>query len=281
MSRSREHPVWSKRDGTVHDDAPPGCERHQRRSRRERLYGHRLREVDRHPRPPSGASWGYRWAFDRLYEYVAYEPGLHAIDVEQVDPENTSRRCSHCGFTYPDNRGGEEFAWLKCGYENHANHNSEKHWTADPRWNQTGVDRGVLADRRFAACHRAPFGEHTRRCAPESRDGERERRVRPTYRGVRPGREPTRKPHPRRSERRRRSSPTAGRGPHAAKKLSPSTSRKPTRSTRTSSTTTSARTARSGAPAPTPTSCRVGRVSPSGTSRRCVDRERREPVRRA
>ncbi|WP_363466296.1 hypothetical protein [Halogeometricum borinquense] len=29
--------------------------------------------------------------------------------MEQVDPENTSRRCSHCGFTHPDNRGvGEE-----------------------------------------------------------------------------------------------------------------------------------------------------------------------------
>ena len=74
----------------------------------------------------SGASWGHKWAFERLYEYAEYKAELHGIDVEKVDPENTSRRCSHCGFTHPDNRDGEEFACLKCGYENHADYNAAK-----------------------------------------------------------------------------------------------------------------------------------------------------------
>ncbi|WP_199723137.1 RNA-guided endonuclease TnpB family protein [Halobellus sp. Atlit-38R] len=72
------------------------------------------------------ASWGHKWAFERLYEYVEYKTELHGIDVVQVDPENTSRRCSHCGFTHPDNRDGEDFLCLKCGYENHADYNAAK-----------------------------------------------------------------------------------------------------------------------------------------------------------
>jgi len=77
-------------------------------------------------RERTGASWGHKWAFDRLYEYVQYKAEEHGIDVEQVGPENTSRRCSHCGFTHPDNREDEAFECLKCGYENHADYNAAK-----------------------------------------------------------------------------------------------------------------------------------------------------------
>ena len=77
-------------------------------------------------RERTGASWGHKWTFDRLYEYVEYKAAEYGIDVEQVDPENTSRRCSQCGFTHPDNRDGEEFECLKCGYENHADYNAAK-----------------------------------------------------------------------------------------------------------------------------------------------------------
>ncbi|QLG47831.1 RNA-guided endonuclease InsQ/TnpB family protein [Natrinema halophilum] len=77
-------------------------------------------------RERTGASWGHKWAFDRLYEYVEYKAAEHGIKVEQVDPENTSRRCSHCGFTHPDNRDGEGFECLKCEYENHADYNAAK-----------------------------------------------------------------------------------------------------------------------------------------------------------
>ena len=59
-----------------------------------------------------------------MYEYVDYKTAEYGIDVEQVTPKNTSRRCSTCGFTHPDNREGESFECLKCGYENHADYNA-------------------------------------------------------------------------------------------------------------------------------------------------------------
>ena len=95
-------------------------------------------------RERTGASWGHKWAFDRLYEYVAYKAAEYGIDVEQVDPENTSRRCSHCGFTHPNNRDGETFECLKCGYENHADYNAAKNiGLRYLRRNQTGGDEGA------------------------------------------------------------------------------------------------------------------------------------------
>jgi putative transposase len=95
-------------------------------------------------RDRTGASWGHKWAFNRLYEYVDYKTEEHDIAVEQVDPENTSRRCSHCGFTHPDNRDGEDFECLKCGYENHADYNATKNiGLRYLRRNQTGGDGGA------------------------------------------------------------------------------------------------------------------------------------------
>jgi len=95
-------------------------------------------------RERTGASWGHKWAFDRLYEYVEYKAAEYSIDVEQVDPKNTSRRCSTCGFTHPGNREGESFACQKCGYENHADYNAAKNiGLRYLRRNQTGDDGGA------------------------------------------------------------------------------------------------------------------------------------------
>ena len=95
-------------------------------------------------RERTGASWGHKWAFNRLYEYVEYKAAEYGIDVEQVDPENTSRQCSHCGFTHPDNREGENFECLKCGYENHADYNAAKNiGLRYLRRNQTGSGGGA------------------------------------------------------------------------------------------------------------------------------------------
>jgi transposase, IS605 OrfB family, central region len=38
-------------------------------------------------RDRTGASWGHKWAFNRLYEYVEYKAEACGINVEQVDPE--------------------------------------------------------------------------------------------------------------------------------------------------------------------------------------------------
>jgi IS605 OrfB family transposase len=92
----------------------------------------------------TGASWGHKWAFNRLYEYVEYKAAEYCIDVEQVDPENTSRRCSECGFTHPDNRESDSFDCLKCGYENHADYNAAKNiGLRYLRRNQTGSVGGA------------------------------------------------------------------------------------------------------------------------------------------
>ena len=95
-------------------------------------------------RERTGGSWGHKWAFNCLYEYVEYKAAEYDIDVAQVDPENTSRRCSRCGFTHPDNRQSESFECLKCGYENHADYNAAKNiGLRYLRRNQTGSDGGA------------------------------------------------------------------------------------------------------------------------------------------
>nr|WP_217493284.1 zinc ribbon domain-containing protein [Haladaptatus sp. W1] len=50
----------------------------------------------------------------------------HDVQVVQVDPRNTSKQCSTCGFTHDDNRSGEAFVCQKCGCENHADYNAAK-----------------------------------------------------------------------------------------------------------------------------------------------------------
>jgi IS605 OrfB family transposase len=97
-------------------------------------------------RERTGASWGHKWAFNRLYEYVEYKAKEHDITVKQANPENTSRRCSTCGFIHPDNREGEAFDCQKCGYENHADYNAAKNIDLGYlRRNQTGAwgDKGA------------------------------------------------------------------------------------------------------------------------------------------
>ena len=90
-------------------------------------------------RERTGASWGHKWAFNRLYEYVEYKATEYGIAVQQVDPANTSRWCSTCGFTHPDNRETESFNCLRCGYESHADYNAAKNiGLRCLRRNQTG-----------------------------------------------------------------------------------------------------------------------------------------------
>lgn len=72
------------------------------------------------------ASWGHRWAFRRLNSYIKYKAVEHDIKVVQVQPKNTSQRCSTCGFTSTNNRDAETFLCLDCGYENHSDYNAAK-----------------------------------------------------------------------------------------------------------------------------------------------------------
>lgn len=50
----------------------------------------------------------------------------HGIEAVQVPPNHTFQCCSTCGCTHEDNRDGEHFECLKCGYQNHADYNVAK-----------------------------------------------------------------------------------------------------------------------------------------------------------
>jgi IS605 OrfB family transposase len=87
----------------------------------------------------------HAWAFRKLYGYIEYKAEDRGIDVGQIPPENTSRRCSTCGFTAKENRQcQDEFRCQKCGYENHADYNAAKNIGLKYlRRNQTGTDGGA------------------------------------------------------------------------------------------------------------------------------------------
>ena len=86
----------------------------------------------------------HEWAFRRLYEYILYKAEKRGIRVEQVNPKNTSRRCSSCGFTHKDNRPSQDtFCCQQCGYEDHADYNAAKNIGYRLLRNQTGGEGGA------------------------------------------------------------------------------------------------------------------------------------------
>ena len=91
-----------------------------------------------------GASWGHLWAFNRLYQYVMYKSFPRDIDVARTNPTNSSVRCSTCGFIDRENRDGESFTCLDCGYQNHADYNAAKNiGLRYLRSDQNGSDGGA------------------------------------------------------------------------------------------------------------------------------------------
>ena len=74
------------------------------------------------------ATWQHRWAFHKLFDFVSYKAVEDGITVKQVNPQYTSRKCSHtdCGFTHEDNRDNSSFECLKCGYALDADYNAAK-----------------------------------------------------------------------------------------------------------------------------------------------------------
>ncbi|WP_436343648.1 RNA-guided endonuclease InsQ/TnpB family protein [Natronorubrum sp. FCH18a] len=91
-----------------------------------------------------GAKRLHAWAFRRLYEYVAYKAVGHGLVVNQVDPANTSQRCSSCGHTARDNRPTQDsFECQSCGYTNHADYNAAKNVGYRLLQNQTGAGGGA------------------------------------------------------------------------------------------------------------------------------------------
>jgi IS605 OrfB family transposase len=86
-----------------------------------------------------------RWAYRTLIETVEYKAKAHGITVRQVDPANTSIRCSTCGHIDAENRRCQsDFECVNCGYENHADYNAAKNiGLKQLRHSQNGSDGGA------------------------------------------------------------------------------------------------------------------------------------------
>jgi len=67
------------------------------------------------------------WAFYQLSGFIAYKAKLAGIAVMVVDPKNTSRECSECGYIDKANRRSQaEFVCRNCGYIENADLNAAK-----------------------------------------------------------------------------------------------------------------------------------------------------------
>lgn len=65
------------------------------------------------------------WAFFQLGSFVSYKAKLAGIAVHFVDPRNTSRTCSVCGYCAKENRKSQsQFLCLQCGFQTNADVNA-------------------------------------------------------------------------------------------------------------------------------------------------------------
>lgn len=69
----------------------------------------------------------YSWSFSQLRQFVSYKATIAGVPVVFVDPRNTSRTCTKCGFVDKRNRRRQaEFSCLRCGYSVHADLNAAR-----------------------------------------------------------------------------------------------------------------------------------------------------------
>jgi putative transposase len=67
------------------------------------------------------------WSFRQLRAFISYKAARAGVPVVFVDPHNTSRTCSRCGFVEKRNRRSQaDFSCLRCGHTLHADLNAAK-----------------------------------------------------------------------------------------------------------------------------------------------------------
>jgi IS605 OrfB family transposase len=68
-----------------------------------------------------------KWAFSELRSFIEYKAKLLGVLVVLVDPRNTSRQCSVCGYTSKNNRKSQsDFVCCECGHAENADYNASK-----------------------------------------------------------------------------------------------------------------------------------------------------------
>src|SRR5262249_39669184 len=69
----------------------------------------------------------HSWSFRQLREFIAYKAKRAGVLVVFIDPRNTSRTCSQCGFVDKRNRRSQvEFSCIRCGHTAHADLNAAR-----------------------------------------------------------------------------------------------------------------------------------------------------------
>jgi putative transposase len=67
------------------------------------------------------------WSFRQLAAFIVYKAQRAGIPGCFVDPRNSSRTCSKCGYVAKRNRRSQaEFSCLRCGYTTHADTNAAR-----------------------------------------------------------------------------------------------------------------------------------------------------------
>lgn len=68
-----------------------------------------------------------KWAFGELRRFIEYKAKLAGVPVIFVNPQNTSRACSQCGYVAKSNRKSQSlFSCPKCGLKINADFNAAK-----------------------------------------------------------------------------------------------------------------------------------------------------------
>jgi putative transposase len=66
------------------------------------------------------------WSFGQFGIFLAYKSEVLGKTLIQVNPRNTSRKCSRCGHIETKNRTGSTFKCIKCYFELHADLNASR-----------------------------------------------------------------------------------------------------------------------------------------------------------
>jgi IS605 OrfB family transposase len=67
------------------------------------------------------------WSFNQLATFIRYKAEMAGIPIVTVDPRNTSRQCSACGYIDKANRKSQsKFLCLECGFEDNADRNAAR-----------------------------------------------------------------------------------------------------------------------------------------------------------
>ena len=66
------------------------------------------------------------WSFYQLQIYLSYKAEALGVTVDVVNPRNTSRACSNCGYCDKSNRHKHDFHCKSCGYQLHSDLNAAR-----------------------------------------------------------------------------------------------------------------------------------------------------------